>query len=50
MGGMTNVQKDESQKEGYGRLGDRAEDSDGKQERREQGYGGEKDMDRNIGA
>ncbi|KAK5175191.1 uncharacterized protein LTR77_000328 [Saxophila tyrrhenica] len=50
MGGQTSVQQGEAEKEGYGRLGDKAEEGDAKQERREQGYGGEKDMDREIGA
>ncbi len=50
MGGMTSGQNDGGEQEGYGRVGDKAEDGDAKQQRREQGYGGEKDMDREIGA
>ena len=47
---MTNIQQDESTKEGYGRTDDNAQEGDAKQQRKEQGYGGDKDMDREIGA
>ena len=50
MGGMTNVQEGEATKEGFGKVADRAEDGDAGAERRQAGYGGKSDMDRNVGA
>jgi len=51
MSGMTDGSTGTASEEGYGRLKDDGEQgSDGKQERRAEGYGGGKDMDRNIGA
>jgi hypothetical protein len=52
MGGKTTNSTGEASSEGgFGGTKAIDEDTDGfRKERREQGYGGEKDMDRNIGA
>lgn len=51
MGGMTSNQGGEAAESGYGRVKDAgSEDKGGAEERRQAGYGGSKDMDREIGA
>lgn len=51
MGGQTTTTTGQATQEGYGRTSGVAEGSiDAAQERREQGYGGENDMNREIGA
>ena len=51
MGGQTTTSTGQASQEGYGRAAGSTEDNiDATQERREQGYGGEKDMNREIGA
>lgn len=48
--GMTGVAAAEGGFGGTRALGDDGGNGDGGRERREQGYGGERDMDRNVGA
>ena len=48
MGGMTTTQENETTNEGYGKVADRAEESNAG--RVAAGYGGGSDMDRNVGA
>ena len=50
MGGMTTGPPDMVEKEGYGRVADKGEAGDAVGDRTVEGYGGSKDMDRNIGA
>jgi hypothetical protein len=50
-GGFTTTSSGSAAQEGYGRQQDKASDSaDAVQSRKAEGYGGEKDMDREIGA
>jgi len=50
MGGKTTDASGEAAQEGYGRLEDQPGDSDAAQSRKVQGYGGERDMNREVGA
>jgi len=50
MGGMTSNQTGEAGQEGFGRMEDKSGNSDGAAERRVEGYGGDRDMNREIGA
>lgn len=50
MGGMTNVTANEANKESFGRQEDKSEEADAAQDRRAEGYGGKRDMNREIGA
>jgi hypothetical protein len=51
VGGFTTTSSGSAAQEGYGRQQDKASDSaDAVQSRKAEGYGGEKDMDREIGA
>lgn len=47
---MTAGQAGQAEEGGFGRIPDRAEGGDGVQERVAAGYGGAKDMDRDVGA
>lgn len=49
MGGMTTVHSGEAEREGYGRVEDKAEDGGAAEQRRKAGYGGNKDMDNEVG-
>jgi len=50
VGGHTTGQSGEARKEGYGRVEDQTAEVDADEQRRAAGYGGQKDMDREIGA
>lgn len=50
MGGMTSTQEGEAGQEGYGKMKDEPSSGDAAEGRQAAGYGGEKDMDREIGA
>jgi hypothetical protein len=50
MGGMTTVSSGEAEKGDFGRVEDKSQDVGGAEERKVAGYGGEKDMDRSVGA
>lgn len=50
MGGQTTTSSGEAGQEGYGQMADQAEEMSGKGDRVAEGYGGDKDMARDIGA